>query len=882
MPLGERVCGACGSGGLFTPGPCRKPVTPYAVRKENFLSKTDASKARKELDKMDFRKLNGTLMAAAATDATKMALQPRHRVEWADVELKTEIGEGAYALVYEGVWQERPVAVKELKLVEASDEQMNDFVTEVTVLASLSHPNVIDFVGACTDPAHLAILLEFMPTGDASILLAREDVQITWERRLSWLADVARAMQYLHSRTPQIIHRDLKTENVLISADFQTAKITDFGLSQAKAASFVSAFDLSHKEAAASPVTSPPPVPKVHVQLETSGDTGVAVGRSPHLMDSAASQMLLKIGTSSNTNLMPRKQPGKHGHTKRLSMDFRNTSSQKLRTEKLNMRHFSMEAGTPAYVAPEIWRCEHYSERVDSYSFAIVMWEFMTREWAFDGLDVDEIIEHVRDLKERPDVPQWCPRSFHTLLCECWAESPLFRPSFDTILRRIESLQLECAEWPSAPNEWPEFTREQQEQEEAAEAAVEEIIEEVIEEVVEEVLIEEEEMEEQDAAAARGGAEVSADARPDAEDARESEVLKSQKQTEDMGLSPAMMRTVGLSPIPPHMSPSVKKVSLLLSAEDMSDGNIENMLETFMERYCEAEEHGDEELEVKVTNGELTVSPQVARQTAREPANIADLAVSVLCMILAHTGSLVHVVRAFRVCRLWMRLGERPELWVMLAKVVAVDASVPLTSLGHFCAAVNGAQSFGEELSQKRPNGQVHAVFAVAKGGLALYQTVLPLVPAFLKPGVSYFEFCVTHFTAPMPQFAIGLSRRGCKSVMGVASGGSVFLTESHPSSFRPMSVSSVCGIGVEWETRQMFVTREGRLLYFEKLEWEDCAEALYPTVFSTDPRLEGRSLEMWFRFAGPGFAFDVAQHAATRMPEVAAYLRLIKQQRLT
>lgn len=193
-------------GGVFTPGPLRKPVTPYSVRKEGFVRKS----VDKKSNKVDFRELKGTLLAAAASDASKMALQPRYRVNWADIQLKTQIGEGAYANVYEGSWQDMVVAVKEMKLQEASEAQANDFLTEVTVLASLSHPNVIDFIGACTDPANLAILLEFMPGGDASILLARLDIQITWERRLSWLLDVSRAMQYLHSCTPQIIHRDLK------------------------------------------------------------------------------------------------------------------------------------------------------------------------------------------------------------------------------------------------------------------------------------------------------------------------------------------------------------------------------------------------------------------------------------------------------------------------------------------------------------------------------------------------------------------------------------------------------------------------------------------------------------------------------------------------
>jgi hypothetical protein len=64
---------------------------------------------------IDFRQLRGTLLSAASSDAAKMAIQPKHRVAWKDVELKNQIGEGAYALVYEGSWLGHPVAVKEIK-----------------------------------------------------------------------------------------------------------------------------------------------------------------------------------------------------------------------------------------------------------------------------------------------------------------------------------------------------------------------------------------------------------------------------------------------------------------------------------------------------------------------------------------------------------------------------------------------------------------------------------------------------------------------------------------------------------------------------------------------------------------------------------------------
>lgn len=66
----------------------------------------------------------------------------------------------------------------------------------------------------------------------------------------------------------------------------------------------------------------------------------------------------LQTESSSHTGSMPRKGTGSKlkKHAKRSSVDL--GSHQMLRMERLDMRHFSMEAGTPAYVAPEIWRCE--------------------------------------------------------------------------------------------------------------------------------------------------------------------------------------------------------------------------------------------------------------------------------------------------------------------------------------------------------------------------------------------------------------------------------------------------------------------------------------------------------------------------------------------
>ena len=68
--------------------------------------------------------------------------------------------------MYEARYKGEVVAVKELKFLEASPEQMADFSREMCVLASVSHPNIVNFVGASVDPTHLAIVLEFMGQGD--------------------------------------------------------------------------------------------------------------------------------------------------------------------------------------------------------------------------------------------------------------------------------------------------------------------------------------------------------------------------------------------------------------------------------------------------------------------------------------------------------------------------------------------------------------------------------------------------------------------------------------------------------------------------------------------------------------------------------------------
>mgnify|MGYP002387471256 CR=1 FL=1 len=100
-------------------------------------------------------------------------------------------------------------------------------------MASLRHPNVVLFMGACYEKQHLAIVTEFMPNGTLHSVLHDADVDLDWSLRMRMLRDICCGMAFLHSNRPPILHRDLKSPNILVDADFRL-KVSDFGLTVLK------------------------------------------------------------------------------------------------------------------------------------------------------------------------------------------------------------------------------------------------------------------------------------------------------------------------------------------------------------------------------------------------------------------------------------------------------------------------------------------------------------------------------------------------------------------------------------------------------------------------------------------------------------------------
>jgi hypothetical protein len=137
-----------------------------------------------------------------------------------------ELGRGAFGTVYRGVYITTDVAVK--KLHRADENTLKDFLHEVRIMKNLRHPNIVLWMGVQlgSNPGELSIVTEFVPNGTLFSYLQKTP-DCAWTTRVEFALEIANALAYLHDR--RILHRDLKSENVLLGPSLE-CKVADFGL----------------------------------------------------------------------------------------------------------------------------------------------------------------------------------------------------------------------------------------------------------------------------------------------------------------------------------------------------------------------------------------------------------------------------------------------------------------------------------------------------------------------------------------------------------------------------------------------------------------------------------------------------------------------------
>ncbi|KAL4589482.1 hypothetical protein LXL04_002389 [Taraxacum kok-saghyz] len=143
------------------------------------------------------------------------------------------VGEGAYGKVYKCEIDRTPVAIK--VLWSDTSEKKREFLKEVEILSQLSHPHIVQLLGAC--PERGCLLYEYMENGSLEDHISEKTTNqhhnhLSWFTRFRIAFEIACALAFLHNSKPDaIVHRDLKPGNILLDRNF-VSKIGDVGMAK--------------------------------------------------------------------------------------------------------------------------------------------------------------------------------------------------------------------------------------------------------------------------------------------------------------------------------------------------------------------------------------------------------------------------------------------------------------------------------------------------------------------------------------------------------------------------------------------------------------------------------------------------------------------------
>jgi len=224
------------------------PGDPYGILEEEAICPKLPSQRRK-LNPSGGKYATGP----AATAETKACsgtekTQEKERIELEKMQLDRSelvmgdlIGSGTAAEVFQGTWRGNMVAIKQFVSQPSSKrktqlKQEISLLRETEVIAQISHDNLVKFYGLAFEQQPFLLISEFCTGGTVfDVLYENDEIELVIEQQLKMCCDVAWAMSYLHDFKPQIIHRDLKSLNLLLfepvtsTEDVPHVKVSDFG-----------------------------------------------------------------------------------------------------------------------------------------------------------------------------------------------------------------------------------------------------------------------------------------------------------------------------------------------------------------------------------------------------------------------------------------------------------------------------------------------------------------------------------------------------------------------------------------------------------------------------------------------------------------------------
>eukprot|EP00200_Dunaliella_tertiolecta_P006473 CAMPEP_0202342260 /NCGR_PEP_ID=MMETSP1126-20121109/2900_1 /ASSEMBLY_ACC=CAM_ASM_000457 /TAXON_ID=3047 /ORGANISM="Dunaliella tertiolecta, Strain CCMP1320" /LENGTH=550 /DNA_ID=CAMNT_0048933189 /DNA_START=45 /DNA_END=1697 /DNA_ORIENTATION=+ len=344
------------------------------------------------------------------------------------------------------------VAVKCLKPgTSIPAEDFDSFVREAALTRKLKHRYIVDYIGVGynDDSSEKAkqesmfIVQEYMNGGTlkskvSKQMLSPSNTVYSNKQALEWMLQLAEALAYLHSANPKVIHRDLKLENVLLTsrdqaASQQIAKLADFGL-----VAFVRKAEA--RKAKANQI-DPPKMPSKGMQEQKRLMNG-AQAAMQHMGTFERPSMLNKLKRiSTRAPILTKINEG--------NQDKAHSKSAKLQSSVLQVNvgaQLSGRTGSYMYMSPEMFRNEDYSEKVDVFSFGVMLYEVIHRYLVICSISNQGTQEEIEDYARvismgyRPPLGDNCPTELRDLIRSCWAQNPSDRPSMDQVVQKLKAM----------------------------------------------------------------------------------------------------------------------------------------------------------------------------------------------------------------------------------------------------------------------------------------------------------------------------------------------------------------------------------------------------------------------------------------------------------
>lgn len=159
---------------------------------------------------------------------------PIRQLSYADFEFCENLGSGEFGQVFRGLYAGQEVAIKQIFYDSSLRPAavLEELVREIDSFRHLRHPRLVQFIGACLELPHPCLVTEYAPGGSLHFLLHVNKTKLPLRHAANMCLQLNDGVRYLHGQKPCVVHRDLKSLNVVLDLHLNV-KICDFGLTVA-------------------------------------------------------------------------------------------------------------------------------------------------------------------------------------------------------------------------------------------------------------------------------------------------------------------------------------------------------------------------------------------------------------------------------------------------------------------------------------------------------------------------------------------------------------------------------------------------------------------------------------------------------------------------